>query len=240
MSLTFAALAEHTQLMTPMSMSPPLSYKTDDDNSSECSYYSLADLQYDRWYRNIPASQVREQAKQVPDSPAPTEALYPRKFHNSERLSLKSCGPWKEYPFCLNKRYTMGSPGPARIIINSAKPDDVDVVYHPTQGNRMVCLAQYRPRGYRKGACLKPSPYNPLPANNTFGIPEGTTYQGHEVYQDLSYYYPQPQSMTTPMIPAMQAAMFSPVYTGCFSAMPTWAQYDSGYNTYNYPNQYTY
>ncbi|CEI61475.1 hypothetical protein FVEN_g9432 [Fusarium venenatum] len=239
MSLTFAALAEHTRYMASMSMSPP-SHKTDDDNSSECSYYSLADLQYDRWYRNIPASQIREQAKEVPDSPAPTNKLYPRKFHNSERLVLKSCGPWKEYPFCLNKRYTNGSPGPVRLIINSAKPEDVDVVYHPTQGNRQVCLAKYRPKGWAKGTCLKPSPHNPLPANNTFGIPEGMTYQGHEVYQGLgACYYPQQQSMTAPMHPAMQAAILSLGYPSYSSTMPSWGQYIPGYTIYNYTNQHT-
>ncbi|RGP71910.1 extracellular guanyl-specific ribonuclease fl2 [Fusarium sporotrichioides] len=228
MALTFSALAEHNQQMAYMSMSPPTSPHTDDDNSSECSYYSLADLQNDRWYRNIPASQIREQAKEVPDLPAHTTSSYPRKFHNSEQLGLKSRGPWREYPFCLNKRYSHGSPGPVRIIINSANSEDVDVIYHPTQDNRKVCLAKYRAKGYSKGACLKPSPHNPLPANNTFGIPEGRIYQWHGVCQGLGAYYQPVQQIAAPVTPAMQVAMFSQGYPGCAPAMPTWEQYDAG------------
>jgi hypothetical protein len=210
-------------------MSPPIFPQTDDDNSSECSYYSLDGLQNDRWYRNIPASQIREQAKQVPNLPAPANALYPRMFHNREQLGLASHGPWTEYPFNLNKRYTHGCPGPVRLIVNSAKPNDVDVVYHPEKDVRKVCLAKYRPKGYAKGACLKPSPHNPLPSNNTFGIPQGMTYQAAG-----AYYYPPAQSMPAQMIPAMQTAMFYPGHSGFTSPMTTWGQYNAGYATYPY------
>ncbi|CAF3458285.1 unnamed protein product [Fusarium graminearum] len=232
MSLTFSALAQHEQHMASAYMSPPSTPKLDDDTSSECSYYSLPDLQYDRWYRNIPASQVREQASRVPCLPAPRKAAYPRKFHNKERLGLQSCGPWTEYPFCLNKRYAHGNPGPARLIVSSTNPSKVDVVYHPEQNNRKVCLANYRPREYSKGACLKPSPFNPLPANNTFGVPEGMTYPAQEVYQGVgAYYHPQ----TVPLSP--EAAMFSPVYTGSASPVPAWGYGQVGYYAPDYGNQ---
>jgi hypothetical protein len=39
-----------------------------DDNCSECSYYSLPDLEDDPWLMQTPAHEVRKQAEQVPGS----------------------------------------------------------------------------------------------------------------------------------------------------------------------------
>ncbi|RGP69109.1 extracellular guanyl-specific ribonuclease fl2 [Fusarium longipes] len=241
MSLTFAALAEHTRQNTAMSVSPPSSPQLDDDNSSECSYYSLVDLENDRWYRNIPASQIQEQAKQVPSLPAPANAQYPRMLHNKEQLELASRGPWTEYPFCLNKRYIHGTPGPVRIIVNSANSDEFDVVYHPQQQVKAVCLAKYRPKGYSKGACPKPLPYNPLPTNNSSGISNEMTYHSLENY----YYPPAPLMAAQTMYGIqttydMQIAMHYSNYIGVNPYITTPGQLDAGYATNPYANQCAY
>ncbi|KAJ4128194.1 hypothetical protein NW768_008480 [Fusarium equiseti] len=213
MALTFAALEGHNAQLAAMTASPPFPpIQVDDDASSECSYYSLADLENDRWYRNIPASQLREQASQVPTY---TGALYPRQFYNQEKLELVSDGPLTEYPFCLNKRYIYGSPGPVRIILNLANPAAFDVVYHPDRLQRKVCQAVYRPRGYKKGACLKPSPYNPLPADSMpFSCMQPLAYQA-----PTTYWYPPVQPLYSGLMPTYNPAMVIPVLAGFPSLM---------------------
>ncbi|UZP38281.1 hypothetical protein NXS19_006097 [Fusarium pseudograminearum] len=96
-------------------------------------------------------------------------------------------------------------------------------------------LGKLPSKGYSKGACLKPSPFNPLPANNTFGVPEGMAYRGQEVYQGVgAYYHPQ----TVPLSP--EAAMFSPVYTGSASPVPAWGYGEAGYYAHAYGNPFFY
>ncbi|KAH7175321.1 hypothetical protein EDB81DRAFT_874176 [Dactylonectria macrodidyma] len=128
-----------------------MSLSDDDDNgySSDCSHYSLPDLEEDKWLRCIPASEVRKQAKLVPETAAPG-AKYPRKLYNKEELPLRVAGPWKEHPLCLNGRYVYGDPGPARVIVNPSVPEGHDVVYHPRRDSLAFLQANYRPRGHRR------------------------------------------------------------------------------------------
>ena len=215
MALTFAALEEHTAQMAAMTATPPFSpTQVDDDASSECSYYSLPGLENDRWYRNIPASQLREQANQVPSY---TGALYPRQFYNKEKLGLVSNGSLTEHPFCLNQRYISGCPGPVRIILNLANPAAFDVVYHPDKLERKVCQAVYRPMGYKKGACLKPSPNNPLP---TGSMPFSCMHPRNYNYQaPTTYWYPPVQPLYSGLIPTYNLAMVTPALAGFPSFM---------------------
>lgn len=60
-----------------------------------------------------------------------------------------------------------GSPGPVRIITNSAAPGEFDVVYHPVRTENSACLAKYRPKGYQKGAVPKPLPSSELSSQPT-------------------------------------------------------------------------
>ncbi|KAM5354717.1 hypothetical protein ACJ41O_001364 [Fusarium nematophilum] len=149
-----------------------------DDCSSQCSYYSLPDLKHDEWLRRIPASEVRKQAKLVPDETLPG-VKYPRDLHNKEDLPLKVPGPWKEHPLCLNGRYMWGSPGPARVIVNPSMPDSYDVVYHPTRDDLSFRQAKYRPRGHKRGAIRKPGPQSPptSPSSLPLQSPGGAPYQ---------------------------------------------------------------
>jgi len=215
MALTFAALEGHNAQMAAITASLPFSsIQVDDDTSSECSYYSLPDLENDRWYRNIPASQLREQASQVPSY---TGAMYPRQFYNKEKLGLVSNGSLTEYPFCLNKRYISGCPGPVRIILNLANPAAFDVVYHPDRLERKVCQAVYRPRGYKKGACLKPSPNNPLPARS---MPFSCMHPLNYYYPaPAAYWYPPVQPLYSGLMPTYNPAMVNPALAGFASLM---------------------
>ncbi|KAF4971487.1 hypothetical protein FSARC_1715 [Fusarium sarcochroum] len=173
-TLTVAALSQLNEQMSDLSVSAPMPQPDMDDCSSECSYYSLADLEKDKWYRRIPASQVRKQAKLVPEVPVSPRVKYPRQFFNKESLPLKVPGPWKEYPLCLNKEYISGNPGPARIILNPSSPDGHDVVYHPTPFDKKALLANYRPKGYGKGVIPKPTAtYAPAPVQSPQNLDTG-------------------------------------------------------------------
>ncbi|KAF5642428.1 uncharacterized protein FTJAE_3585 [Fusarium tjaetaba] len=169
-ALTSEALSQLDQLNNQGGLPSPPSSQNSWETESDCSYYSLSDLTFDKWYRQIPASQVRKQAKQIPASPVPGQSIYPRRFYNKEELALQSLGPWKEYPFCLNKGYVSGSPGPVRMITNSAAPGEFDVVYHPARIETSACLAKYRPKGYKKGAVPKPLPSSE-PSSQSNSIP---------------------------------------------------------------------
>ncbi|KAF5563912.1 hypothetical protein FPHYL_4939 [Fusarium phyllophilum] len=169
-ALTSEALSQLDQLNNQGGLPSPPSSQNSWETESECSYYSLSDLALDKWYRQIPASQVREQAAQIPASPMSSQSIYPRRFYNKEELALQSSGPWKEYPFCLNKGYVSGSPGPVRMITNSAALGEFDVVYHPARTESSACLAKYRPKGYKKGAVPKPLPSSE-PSSQSNSIP---------------------------------------------------------------------
>ncbi|KAF4451259.1 hypothetical protein F53441_5680 [Fusarium austroafricanum] len=183
-ALTFDALTQLNQLnrldsqMSNFSVSSEENWETASD-FSDCSYYSLFELVKDKWYRRIPASQVRDQVKHIPDCPVVPESIYPRNFYNKEALPLQASGPWREYPFCLNKSYVLGVPGPVRMIVNSSAPDDFDVVYHPQRLNRAAVLAKYRPKRYSKGAVPKPLPprasNSPTPSFGSLGSSSTTT-----------------------------------------------------------------
>ncbi|KAM0438191.1 hypothetical protein ACHAQK_006925 [Fusarium lateritium] len=123
-----------------------------DDNSSECSYYSLPELENDPWLMQIPAYEVRKQAEQIPKAVS-QGAKYPHLFHNKEQLPLKTAGPWLEYPLCLNGRYHNDSyreAGPARVIVNPSVPGGHDVIYHPRKTEAGFRQAIYHKSGYRK------------------------------------------------------------------------------------------
>uniref|UniRef100_A0A0D2Y6W5 Uncharacterized protein n=1 Tax=Fusarium oxysporum (strain Fo5176) TaxID=660025 RepID=A0A0D2Y6W5_FUSOF len=162
-ALTSEALRQLDQLNTQGGLPPPSPAQDKWETDSDCSYYSLSDLTLDKWYRQIPASQVRKQAKQIPARPVSSQSIYPRRFHNKEELALQSSGPWQEYPFCLNKGYVSGSPGPVRIITNSAGSGEFDVVYHlEGQKGRLVWLITGQ-RGIKRvlvgGSSLQHNPY---------------------------------------------------------------------------------
>ncbi|KAF5676684.1 hypothetical protein FCIRC_6979 [Fusarium circinatum] len=223
-ALTSAALSQLDQLNNQGGLPSPPSSQNSWETESDCSYYSLSDLTLDKWYRQIPASQVRKQALQIPASPVSSQSIYPRRFHNKEELALQSSGPWKEYPFCLNKGYVSGSPGPVRMIINSAAIGEFDVVYHPGRTERSACLAKYRPKGYKRGAVPKPLPssepssqsnsipsagvssiqYNPYIAAHTAGYQQGLT----------AAYYAQslPVAYAAPVLVPVVTYPYIPIY----------------------------
>ncbi|KAG5656063.1 hypothetical protein KAF25_001633 [Fusarium avenaceum] len=123
-----------------------------DDNSSECSYYSLPGLEDDPWLMQIPAHEVRKQAEQVPNVVS-LGAKYPHPFYNKEGLQLTTAGPWLEYPLCLSGRYHNDSyqeAGPARVIVNPSVPGGHDIIYHPRKTERGSRKAIYHKTGYRK------------------------------------------------------------------------------------------
>ncbi|KAF5635862.1 hypothetical protein F52700_5174 [Fusarium sp. NRRL 52700] len=151
-ALTSEALSQLDQLNNKGGLPFPPSPQNNWETESDCSYYSLSELQMDKTYRQIPASQVREQARKIPAGPMSSQSIYSRRFHNKEDLTLQSPGPWKEYPFCLNKGYVSGLPGPVRMITNSAAPGEFDVVYHAGRTEQSARVAKYRPKGYHKGA----------------------------------------------------------------------------------------
>ncbi|KAJ9414139.1 hypothetical protein QL093DRAFT_2122290 [Fusarium oxysporum] len=162
-ALTSEALRQLDQLNTQGGLPPPSPAQDKWETDSDCSYYSLSDLTLDKWYRQIPASQVRKQAKQIPARPVSSQSIYPRRFHNKEELALQSSGPWQEYPFCLNKGYVSGSPGPVRIITNSAGSGEFDV-------------------GYQKGAVPKPLPSSEPSSQSTSSSSVGGSSLQHNPY----------------------------------------------------------
>ncbi|KAJ4253406.1 hypothetical protein NW762_010563 [Fusarium torreyae] len=131
-----------------------------DDCSSECSYYSLPDLEKDPWLQKIPASEVRKQANLVPATASPG-VEYPHNFLNREKLPLKVPGPWVEYPLCLNGRYHGNTPGPARLIVNPSVPGGHDVIYHPTRDDKKFLQATYRSKGYKPYYLIEPENFIP-------------------------------------------------------------------------------
>lgn len=140
-----------------------------DESSSECSHYSLTDLEDDEWMLRIPASEVRRQAKLVPDVPSPG-VKYPHDFLNKERLPLKVSGSMVEYPLCLNGRYVFGNPGPARVIVNPSRPGSLDVVYHRSHHDRGFLQAKYRPKGYRRKTMGNGTPRFATPPSPYLGV----------------------------------------------------------------------
>ncbi|KAF4944463.1 hypothetical protein FSARC_14669 [Fusarium sarcochroum] len=131
-----------------------------DDCSSQCSYYSLPDLERDPWLQKIPASEVRKQANLVPAAASPG-VEYPHNFLNREKLPLKLSGPWVEYPLCLNGRYLGHTPGPARVIVNPSVPGGHDVIYHPRRDDKKFRQATYRSKGYKPYYLAKPEGCSP-------------------------------------------------------------------------------
>ncbi|KAF5678691.1 extracellular guanyl-specific ribonuclease fl2 [Fusarium heterosporum] len=223
-ALTFAALSELDNQMATLSVFPLASQEDQDECSSECSYYSLAELKDDKWYRCIPASQVREQAKHVPDLYARPGAKYPRRFHNRERLELQKARPWKEYPFCLNKRYTHGSPGPVRVIVSSASNESYDVIYHPSKDDRSAVLAKFRPTGYKKGVLPKP-----LPGLSPASLPSSPTSSTSSLFTTEGYH-----SHHLPPIPIYQHSYYQHVpaiYCQPYLHTNTGWSYPMGYST---------
>ncbi|KAF5268480.1 hypothetical protein FOXYS1_622 [Fusarium oxysporum] len=221
-ALTSEALRQLDQLNTQGGLPSPSPTQDKWEADSDCSYYSLSDLTLDKWYRQIPASQVRKQAKQIPASPVSSQSIYPRRFHNNEELALQSSGPWQEYPFCLNKGYVSGSPGPVRIITNSAGSGEFDVVYHPGRTERSACLANYRPKGYQKGAVPKPLPSSEPSSQSTSSSSVGGSSLQHNPYiaahlagyqQGLSaaYYAQSPPPAYVVPVPLVTYA-YLPVY----------------------------
>ncbi|KAI8649259.1 hypothetical protein NCS57_01462500 [Fusarium keratoplasticum] len=155
-----------------------------DDCSSQCSYYSLTDLEDDEWMLRIPASEVRRQAKLVPDVPSPG-AKYPHDFLNKEGFPLDVSGPMVEYPLCLNGRYVFGDPGPARLIVNPSRPNSLDVVYHRNRDDRGFFQAKYRPKGYRRKAIGNITPMFATPPSPTLGYGLGLAYPTSPMYQGV-------------------------------------------------------
>ncbi|RBR21105.1 hypothetical protein FVER53590_10613 [Fusarium verticillioides] len=200
-ALTSEALSQLDQLNNQGGLPSPPSSTNNWETESDCSYYSLSDLTFDKW-----------------------PVIYPRRFYNKEELALQSSGPWKEYPFCLNKGYVSGSPGPVRMITNSAAPEEFDVVYHPARTENSACLAKYRPKGYKKGAVPKPLPssesssqsnsipnagvstlqYNPYIAAHIAGYQQGITapYYAHSL--PGAYAVPVP----VPVVPCAYAPIY--------------------------------
>jgi hypothetical protein len=232
--LTFEALSQLNSQMASMSVTRPTAEDMD-DCSSECSHYSLAGLENDKWYRYIPASQVREQAKLVPDLlTGPGEAKYPRPFYNREALPLQKAGPWREYPFCLNKRYVHGTPGPVRIVVNSASNDDHDVIYHPTKDNKVAILATYRPRGYAKGVLPKPLPVSSPSSLSSSLVPFSSSPLTGDGF--CQQYSPPALSYMPNYYQPVQPHYYQP----SLPMDPAW-KYPMGYNTeFSHMNQYLY
>ncbi|KAH7217007.1 Ribonuclease/ribotoxin [Fusarium redolens] len=224
-ALTFEALSQLDQLNNQRGPPSPPPSQDKWESASDCSYYSLSELVLDKWYRQIPASQVREQARQIPASPVSSQSIYPRQFYNKEELALQSSGPWKEYPFCLNKGYVCGSPGPVRIITNSSAPGDFDVVYHPGRLEKSACLAKYRSKGYQKGAVPKPlpssEPSSPSTSSSSVGSPS-LQYNPYIAAHLAQYQQAMTASYFMQSI-AMPYAFPSPALA--YSYFPTYGQY---------------
>ncbi|WAO91863.1 Hypothetical protein NCS54_00934700 [Fusarium falciforme] len=137
-----------------------MSYKsvTDDDMDdcrSECSYYSLPELDETDPVRRIPASVVKQQAEAVPAS-CQMETSYPHTYNNSEHLPLRVAGPWLEYPLVKDGPYISGSPGPARVVVSAMGGTGFDVIYHPNRPifwgpkKNTFVQARYHPKGSRR------------------------------------------------------------------------------------------
>ncbi|KAH6856008.1 hypothetical protein B0I37DRAFT_424869 [Chaetomium sp. MPI-CAGE-AT-0009] len=127
---------------------------------SQDSHYSLSTLSPTNPHRRIRASEVREQANNIPnrtqDGPG-----YPHHFNNAERLPLgHGHRDLIEYPLMANGQGSWHpsqgwGPGPARIIVSrDDRRSSPEVVYHdPTQpvaaGGREKPFAKaaYRRRG---------------------------------------------------------------------------------------------
>ncbi|KAF4992622.1 hypothetical protein FGRMN_7023 [Fusarium graminum] len=196
-ALTFAALGELNSQMATLSVPPLASQEGQDECSSECS------------------------------SECSYYSLADLKDDKWENLELQKAGPWKEYPFCLNKRYIHGSPGPVRIIVNSASNEGYDVVYHPSRYDRSAVLAKYRPKGYAKGVLPKP-----LPGLSCAGLPSSPTSSTSSLFTAERFY---PHYL--PPVPTYQPSYYQPVqatyYQPYLHTNPAWT-YPMGYST-GYP-----
>ncbi|KAF4944977.1 hypothetical protein FGADI_12321 [Fusarium gaditjirri] len=224
-ALTSEALRQFDQLNNQGGLPSPPSPQDKWETESDCSYYSLSDLTLDKWYRQIPASQVREQARQIPASPLSSQSIYPRRFYNKEELALQSLGPWKEYPFCLNKGYVSGSPGPVRIITNSAAPGKFDVVYHPGRLEKSACLAKYRPKGYQNGAVPKPLPSSAPSSPSTSSSSVGVSSLQHNPYIAAHLAGYQQGITAAYYAQGIPAAYVVPVPVATYAYVPMYGQY---------------
>lgn len=126
-----------------------------DDCRSECSYYSLPELDETDSVRRIPRSVVKQQAEVVTTC-SQVHSKYPHAYHNSERLPLRVAGPWLEHPLMSHGPYSSGYPGPARVVISAMGGRGYDVIYHPNRpspwGHKKNTFAQarYHPKGSRR------------------------------------------------------------------------------------------
>lgn len=126
-----------------------------DDCRSECSYYSLPELDETDPVRRIPASVVKQQAEAVPTNWRRV-ASYPHTYHNSEHLPLRVSGPCLEYPLLKHGPYISGSPGPARVVVSAIGGTGFDVIYHPERPifwgpqKNTFAQARYHPKGSRR------------------------------------------------------------------------------------------
>ncbi|KAI8665232.1 hypothetical protein NCS56_00958500 [Fusarium sp. Ph1] len=126
-----------------------------DDCRSECSYYSLSELDETDPVRRIPASVVKQQAEAVPAS-RQMETSYPHTYNNSEHLPLRVAGPWLEHPLVKDGPYISGSPGPARVVVGAIGGTGFDVIYHPNRPifwgpkKNTFVQARYHPKGSRR------------------------------------------------------------------------------------------
>ncbi|KAF5009117.1 hypothetical protein FDECE_4669 [Fusarium decemcellulare] len=186
---TFPLTAKSLSILNSETSHLSVSNDDMDGCASECSYYSLPELENDEWLGRIPASEVRKQAKLVPDVALPG-VRYPQELHNKEGLPLRVPGPWKEYPLCLNGRFVYGNPGPARVVVNPSVPDGHDVIYHTTRGNSGFLQAKYRPKGHGKGPLRKlvPQPSLPLPSPTLASSPPSPPSVYGTAWTNQGYY----------------------------------------------------
>ncbi|RSL99562.1 hypothetical protein CEP52_009681 [Fusarium oligoseptatum] len=150
-----------------------------DDCRSECSYYSLPELNETDPVRRIPASVVKQQAEAVPAS-GQMKTSYPHAYNNSERLPLRVAGPWLEHPLMKDGPYSSGSPGPARVIVSAMGGKGYDVIYHPVRrvywGHKKNTFAQarYHPKGSR---CSNMPAQNQYVGQPPWGLASPSTLQ---------------------------------------------------------------
>lgn len=126
-----------------------------DDCRSECSYYSLPELDETDPVRRIPASVVKQQAEAVP-ARRQMGTSYPHTYNNSEHLPLRVAGPWLEHPLVKDGPYISGPPGPARVVVSAMGGTGFDVIYHLDRRiswgpqKKTFAQARYHPKGSRR------------------------------------------------------------------------------------------
>ncbi|KAH7157319.1 hypothetical protein B0J13DRAFT_603100 [Dactylonectria estremocensis] len=138
-----------SSLSIPDDQMSHMSVSDDDDGySSDCSHYSLPDLEDDEWLRHIPASR-------------------------SLSLGPSTRDPFTRGPFTTKKndRFRYGNPGPARVVVSPSEPEGHDVVYHPNRDSLNFLQAKYRPRGYRRIRKGPPTAKTPPKSPSTSSLP---------------------------------------------------------------------